>query len=306
MTTAEDLRHHRPDSDHHRLHSDHHHQHGGLVIDAVGLSKSFRARGGDPTELLSGATLQVAPWTTVAVMGRSGAGKSTLLRALGLFQPFDAGRYRLLGRDVAGLSDRACSALRARHIGFVFQEFRLLPHLTATANVEVAAALAGVPARSRRREAQRALDLVGLSHRLRARPRTLSGGEQQRVALARALVKRPSLILADEPTGALDDTTAAKVLEILRHAVATSAAALVVVTHDPVVATACDRQLRLQDGQLLPLLPDPDSVPNGPADRPAVGPSERPVEGSVGDSGVGCTGDAAGESAGESVAGPTA
>ena len=234
--------------------------HGGLVVDAVGLAKSFRARGGGVTQLLTDASLQVAPWTSVAVMGRSGVGKSTLLRALGLFQPFDAGTYRLLGSDVGGLSDRACSALRARHIGFVFQEFRLLPHLTATGNVEVAAAIAGLPARTRRREAQRALDLVGLSHRLRASPRTLSGGEQQRVALARALVKRPSLILADEPTGALDDATAAAVLGILRDAVAVSAAALVVVTHDPVVASSCDRQLRLRDGQLEPLPGGDDGV----------------------------------------------
>ena len=230
------------------------HSHGGLVIDAVGLSKSFRARGGGVTELLSDASLQVQPWTTVAVMGRSGAGKSTLLRALGLFQPFDSGTYRLLGSDVAGLSDRACSALRARHIGFVFQEFRLLPHLTATGNVETAAAIAGMAARTRRREAHRALELVGLSHRLRASPRTLSGGEQQRVALARALVKRPSLILADEPTGALDDATAGAVLDILRAAVTETAAALVVVTHDPVVAGECDRLLSLRDGQLVPLL----------------------------------------------------
>ena len=236
--------------------------HGGLIIDAAGLAKAFRTRGGGVTELLSDASLQVAPWTTVAVMGRSGVGKSTLLRALGLFQPFDAGSYRLLGSDVAGLSDRACSALRAKHIGFVFQEFRLLPHLTATGNVETAAAIAGLPGRTRRREAHRALELVGLAHRLRASPRTLSGGEQQRVALARALVKRPSLILADEPTGALDDTTAAAVLEILRDAVAVTAAALVVVTHDPVVASACDRQLRLHEGQLVPELDatDPDGV----------------------------------------------
>jgi ABC-type lipoprotein export system ATPase subunit len=226
---------------------------GALVIDATGLSKSFRARGGGVTELLSDASLHVEPGATVAVMGRSGAGKSTLLRALGLFQPFDAGSYRLLGSDVAGLSDRACSALRARHIGFVFQEFRLLPHLTATGNVETAGALAGMPLRTRRREAHRALELVGLSHRLRASPRTLSGGEQQRVALARALVKRPSLILADEPTGALDDTTAVAVLAILRDAVTASGAALVVVTHDPVVAADCHRLLSLQDGQLVPL-----------------------------------------------------
>jgi putative ABC transport system ATP-binding protein len=238
---------------------------GGLVVDAVGLDKSFRARGGGLTRLLSDASLQVAPWTSVAVMGRSGAGKSTLLRALGLFHPFDSGTYRLLGSDVAGLSDRACSALRARHIGFVFQEFRLLPHLTATGNVETAAAIAGLPARTRRREAHRALEQVGLSHRLRASPRTLSGGEQQRVALARALVKRPSLILADEPTGALDDTTAAAVLDILREAVAVSPAALVVVTHDPVVASSCDRQLRLRDGRLAPLL--------GAAEEGAAAPS---------------------------------
>jgi putative ABC transport system ATP-binding protein len=226
---------------------------GDLVIDATGLAKSFRARGGDVTELLHEASLQVSPGTTVAVMGRSGTGKSTLLRALGLFQPFDRGTYRLLGSDVAGLSDRACSRLRARHIGFVFQEFRLLPHRTATGNVETAAVIAGLPARTRRREAHRALELVGLSHRLRAGPRTLSGGEQQRVAVARALVKRPSLILADEPTGALDDGTAGEVLDILRDCVTDTGAALVVVTHDPVVAAECDRLLSLQDGRLVAL-----------------------------------------------------
>jgi ABC-type lipoprotein export system ATPase subunit len=226
--------------------------HGGPVIDAVGVSKSFQSHGGHVVELLRDASLEVAPGTSVAVMGRSGAGKSTLLRALGLFQPFDAGTYRLLGRDVRGLSDRACSTMRARHIGFAFQEFRLLPHLTATANVETAAILAGMPRRARRREAHRALDLVGLSHRLHARPRTLSGGEQQRVALARALVKKPSLILADEPTGALDETTASAVLDILRQAVVAGGAALVVVTHDALVAERCDRQLQLGDGHLVP------------------------------------------------------
>lgn len=229
---------------------------GPLVIDAVGVSKSFRPRGGGVVKLLSRASLQVAPSTTVAVTGRSGAGKSTLLRSLGLFQPFDEGSYRLLGSDVAGLSDRACSTLRARHIGFVFQEFRLLPHLSATDNVETAAALAGMPARARRREAHRALDLVGLSHRLTARPRTLSGGEQQRVALARVLVKSPSLILADEPTGALDEATATSVLDLLRDAVVASEAALVVVTHDPHVARRCDRELHLRDGLLVPVTRD--------------------------------------------------
>lgn len=225
---------------------------GPLVIDAVAVDKSFRSRGGDIVELLTGASLQVAPCTTVAIMGRSGAGKSTLLRALGLFQPFDAGTYTLLGRDVRGLSDRACSTLRARHIGFVFQEFRLIPHLSATANVETAATLAGLPLRTRRREAHRALDLVGLSHRLHAKPRTLSGGEQQRVSLARALVKRPSLILADEPTGALDEATAGSVLDLLGDAIAASRAAMVVVTHDPMVAARCDRLLLLHDGRLAP------------------------------------------------------
>jgi putative ABC transport system ATP-binding protein len=227
-----------------------------LVIDAVGVSRSFRPRGGGVVQLLSGASLQVAPGTTVAITGRSGAGKSTLLRALGLFQPFDEGSYRLLGADVAGLSDRACSTLRARHIGFVFQEFRLLPHLSATGNVETAAALAGMRVRMRRREAHRALELVGLSHRLHARPRTLSGGEQQRVALARALVKSPSLILADEPTGALDEATAASVLDLLRDAVAASPAARVVVTHDRHVARRCDRELHLLDGLLVPVARD--------------------------------------------------
>ncbi|MGL4744516.1 MAG: ABC transporter ATP-binding protein [Dermatophilaceae bacterium] len=222
---------------------------GRPVIDAVGVSKSFTTPGG-VVELLRAAELRVEAGATVAVMGRSGSGKSTLLRALGLFQPFDAGHYTLLGRSVGGLSDRQCSMMRAGQVGFVFQEFRLLPHLNATANVECAAALAGMPWRGRRRAAHRALGLVGMSHRLKAGPRTLSGGEQQRVSLARALVKAPALLLADEPTGALDQETAAQVLAVLDEAVASTGAALVIVTHDPDVASHCQRVLHLRDGRL--------------------------------------------------------
>jgi ABC-type lipoprotein export system ATPase subunit len=222
-----------------------------LPVDVREAGKSVRLVNGEVLTLLSGLTLQVRRGEKVAVMGPSGSGKTTLLRSLGLFAPFDSGEHHVLGVDVRRAGDRRCSRLRAQSIGFVFQEFRLMPNLTALQNVEYAAILAGVPRRRLRGVCRDALLRVGLEPRSQSRPATLSGGEQQRVAIARALVKEPALILADEPTGALDRVTADRVMHFLRGATEQIGAALVLVTHDADVAIQCDRRLVLTGGQLV-------------------------------------------------------
>ncbi len=220
------------------------------VVEVKGAAKAFTLPTGEHLRVLSGIDLTVHAGESVAVRGRSGAGKSTLLRALGLFTAFDAGEHRLLGVDVRRSGDRRCSELRARSIGFVFQDFRLLPSLTAAQNVEYAAVLAGIRLRQCGSAARAVLDEVGLADRHRSRPSQLSGGEQQRVGIARALVKRPALVLADEPTGALDADTAESIIDLLLGAVTELGAGLVIVTHDDAVAERCDRRVYLEHGSI--------------------------------------------------------
>ncbi|AEV81886.1 ABC-type spermidine/putrescine transport protein [Actinoplanes sp. SE50] len=218
------------------------------VVEARGAGKTLQLPTGDRLQVLRDVHLTIMAGEAVAIRGRSGSGKTTLLRALGLFIPFDTGEHRVLGTDVRRAGDRRCSRLRARSIGFVFQDFRLLPNLTATQNVEYAGILAGLRGRRRRAAAREALDRVGLGARLQSRPAQLSGGEQQRVGIARALVKQPALVLADEPTGALDAETADAVMTLLLDAVRDLNAALVVVTHDDAVAERCDRRVLIAGG----------------------------------------------------------
>jgi predicted ABC-type transport system involved in lysophospholipase L1 biosynthesis ATPase subunit len=222
----------------------------GAVVAVRRASKTYRLPSGADLALLRDVNLTVEPGASIAIRGRSGAGKSTLLRALGLFIPFDTGQHDMLGIDVRAAGDRRCSQLRARSIGFVFQDFRLLPNLTAIQNVEYACVLAGMSKRERGRAAREAMARVGLIDRLRSRPAHLSGGEQQRVAIARALVKQPSLVLADEPTGSLDSHTADAVIDLLLGAVSELRAALILVTHDDRVAERCQRCIELVDGEL--------------------------------------------------------
>ncbi|GAB3834890.1 ABC transporter ATP-binding protein [Dactylosporangium cerinum] len=221
-----------------------------VVAEVEGASKSFRLPSGEHLRLLNGVDLTVTAGDSVAIQGRSGSGKSTLLRALGLFIPFDTGRHHMLGVDIRAAGDRRCSKLRARSIGFVFQDFRLLPNLSAQQNVEYGCLLAGLGPREGARAAREALERVGLTDRARSRPAQLSGGEQQRVSIARALVKRPELVLADEPTGSLDGETADAVIDLLLASVTDLGAALVLVTHDDAVAGRCGRRVRLGDGAL--------------------------------------------------------
>lgn len=218
------------------------------VLSVHDATKKVRLPTKEDLQLLRGIDLTVRAGESVAIQGRSGAGKTTLLRALGLFIPFDGGSHRLLGLDVRISADRRWSRMRARSIGFIFQDFRLLPNLTAAQNVEYAALLAGL--RNRRQAVRDSLGRVGLTGRVRNRPGQLSGGEQQRVSIARALVKQPALLLADEPTGALDTETAEAVMSLLLGAAADLGSALIVVTHDDRVAEQCGRRLLLADGRL--------------------------------------------------------
>jgi putative ABC transport system ATP-binding protein len=216
--------------------------------------------GHPPVRALRGVSLRVDEGELVGIVGPSGSGKSTLLNVLGTLDRADAGTVRIDGHDLSTLSDRQLSALRAHRIGFVFQQFFLSPGVSALDNVADGLLYTGLPLAERRRRAQQVLERVGLADRAHHRPNELSGGQSQRVAVARALVGRPSILLADEPTGALDSESGAGVLELLRE-LHESGTTIVVITHDHDVANMLPRQVHIRDGQIaadaaLPTTPE--------------------------------------------------
>jgi putative ABC transport system ATP-binding protein len=212
------------------------------------LHKSY-PMGATSLHVLQGIDLDVAAGELVSVMGASGSGKSTLMNILGLLDRFDEGSYHLDGEDMSGLSETRAAQLRSRHIGFVFQSFHLIPFKTAVENVALPLFYQGVPRRERLRLAAETLDRVGLSDRSTHLPRELSGGQQQRVAIARSLVTRPKMLLADEPTGALDSGTSYEIMKVLQR-VQGEGVSVIIITHEHDIAGMSDRIIHLVDGRV--------------------------------------------------------
>jgi len=221
---------------------------GESVLELEAVTKVYGEE--PPVPALRGVSFSVRRGELVAIVGPSGSGKSTLLHVIGTLEPPNSGAVRIGGVEVARLSDRELSQLRAREIGFVFQQFFLAEHATVRENVADGLLYAGVRAAERYRRADEALERVGLSERAKFKPTKISGGERQRVAIARALVGHPSVILADEPTGSLDSATGASIMELIRELNA-AGATIVMITHDAGLADQLPRQIRLLDGQVV-------------------------------------------------------
>jgi len=219
------------------------------VVELRGVRKTYRL-GSHVIPALQGVDLAVVRGELLALTGPSGSGKSTVLNLCGLIDTPDSGEIRIDGRDVAGLDEVQRTLLRRDALGFVFQGFNLVPVMTVAENVDYPLFLAGVPAAERRERVAAQLHAVGLQDHAAHRPDALSGGQRQRVAIARALVKRPRLVIADEPTASLDSVTADQVLALMRERGHAEGAAFVIATHDARITTRCDRTLALRDGRI--------------------------------------------------------
>ena len=221
---------------------------GGPLVSVEDVHLTLVSAAG-PVNILRGVSLQIEAGETVSVVGPSGSGKSTLLMVLGGLERPSAGRVRIYGTDLGALSEDGLARLRRERMGIVFQSFHLIPTMTALENVAIPLELGG--RKEAFAEAAEALAAVGLGHRVAHYPAQLSGGEQQRVAIARAFIGGPKLLLADEPTGNLDATTGALVIDCLFEHHARLGTALLLITHDPAIAERCARQVRLLDGRIV-------------------------------------------------------
>ena len=219
-----------------------------LVIDAQELEKVYQM-GTVEVRALNGVSFQVQRGEVVAIMGPSGSGKSTLMNILGCLDRPTGGEYVLDGVKVSQMRDDELARTRNQKVGFVFQSFNLLPRSTALTNVELPLRYAGING-ERKQRARQALELVGLGDRVDHKPTELSGGQQQRVAIARALVNDPAIIMADEPTGALDTKTGAEIMQLLLDLNAQRGTTIILVTHDPKIAEQAQRTIRLRDGEI--------------------------------------------------------
>ena len=219
------------------------------MLRLVDISKSY-VIGPITVEVLRGIGLDVRQGDLVSIMGPSGCGKTTLMNIIGLLDQPTSGSYLLEGREVSSMADNQLSAVRNARIGFVFQSFHLLPRLTALENVGLPLVYRGLRDKEIKRRAREVLDKVGMHDRADHRPNELSGGQQQRVAIARALVGAPALVLADEPTGALDPRIGQEIMQLFRSLNAEEQLTVIVITHDPTIARQCRRRTRIHDGVL--------------------------------------------------------
>ncbi len=217
------------------------------MIHAQDLVKAYEL-GGQTVRALDGVSVDIAAGEMIAIRGPSGSGKTTLMNILGCLDRADAGSYTLAGEDVARLSGDRLAEIRNRYIGFVFQTFNLLPRMTALENVELPLLYAGKH-REARQAAIKAMETVALTDRMHHQPNQLSGGQRQRDSIARAIVTNPAILLADEPTGALDSRTGTEIMQLFKHLNA-DGRTIIVVTHDPTVARHCQREIYLRDGRV--------------------------------------------------------
>ncbi|MGB8344611.1 MAG: ABC transporter ATP-binding protein [Ktedonobacteraceae bacterium] len=220
------------------------------IIQAHKVKKIYR-NGHLRVEALHDVSMEIAQGEMVAIMGPSGCGKTTLLNCLSGLDSIDEGAVLIQGDNLRDLSDRARTAYRARHMGFIFQDFNLLPVLSAVENVELPLLVAGIPGKKARKRALEMLDQVGLSDRARHQPAELSGGQRQRVTIARALANEPALVWADEPTGNLDSETAQEIMELLSRLNHEQGQTFVLVTHAMEVGNLADRIIQMRDGQIV-------------------------------------------------------
>ena len=219
------------------------------MIELVDITKAYQI-GTETVKALDNVSLKIDTGEYIAIIGPSGSGKSTMMNVLGCLDKATSGSYLLNGEDVSKLSERQLAKVRNKNIGFVFQQFNLLTRMSALRNVELPADYGGVSRNTRHQHAVSAMEAVGLSNRLHHRPTELSGGQQQRVAIARALVNDPAILLADEPTGALDSKTGREILDLFEQLHRERGITVILVTHDPNVAKRAERVVSVRDGRI--------------------------------------------------------